>query len=203
MKTLFGRLFGKRSENVAQPRRRTKARPSIEGLEDRLVMTNYWLGNYTPPGWSYTAGTQRVVYWAEEVGGSFTASNASAAWTQAMGLELHSHGTLSSTADVLDRTTSSHFLLVGWENTTTQVGGWIAARYNHSWQQLVVSGPWYNQTTSIVTHSSMDWMSNGNQGRTNVEGPFTMNYNTNGYTVGLYISPDSSGNMHGSFTTPH
>lgn len=149
-----------------------------------------------------------MVYWAQDVGGSFTASNAQAAWSQAMGFEATTHGTLSSTAEVPDRTayrpgTANHFLLMGWENLNTHTGGWIAARFNHTSSQLVRSGPWYKSTWNIVTHTTMDWMANGNPGRVNVEGPLTLNFTTNHYTVGLYISPDSRGHVNGSFTTPH
>jgi hypothetical protein len=35
----------------------------------------------------------------------------------------------------------------------------------------------------------------------NVEGPLTLTYTTNGYHVGLYVSPDSSGNIHANFNT--
>jgi hypothetical protein len=67
---------------------------------------------------------------------------------------------------------------------------------------LVKGGSYLFSTWHTVTHSTMDWMANGNSGRTNIDGPLTLNFTTYHYAVGLYISPDSSGNMHGSFTTP-
>jgi hypothetical protein len=202
MMARFGWLLGKGLDKSSAPRKRPKVRLGMERLEDRAVPSNYWLGHYTSPGGYYGAGTQRVTFFAEQVDGNLTASNATAAWSTAMGLSLGSHGTLSTNAEVLDRTTSQHFMLIGWENLNTHMGGWLAAKYDFNYSTLVTSGPWWNRTTTVVTHSTMDWMSNGGQGRKNVEGPFTMNYTTNGYHLGLYVSPDSSGNIHASFNPP-
>ena len=202
MMARFGWLLGKGLEKSSAQRERPKLRPGMERLEDRAVPSNYWLGNYTAPGGYYRAGTQRVAFFAEEVGGAFTASNAKAAWSTAMTASLSSHGTLSTTADVLDRTTSQHFLLMGWENLSTHTEGWLAAKYDTVTSTLVTSGPWWNKTTTQVFHSTMDWMSNDGQGKTNVEGPLTLTYTTNGYHVGLYVSPDFNWNMHGAFNPP-
>jgi hypothetical protein len=206
MKARFSWLLGKGSNKPSAARKRTTVRPSVEGLEQREVLSSYWLGSYTAPGGYYPAGLQHVSFFVLEVHGSFTQSNASSAWSAAMNASRGHHGTLVNNADVLDRTVKSgsdpHFELVGYENTDTGRGGWLAARYDTTWGQLVTSGPWWNRTTTVVYHSTMDWMSNGGQHQENVEGPFTMNYTANGYHVGLYMSPDSSGNMHAAFNPP-
>lgn len=206
MKTLLSRLFGTGSDKASHVRsKRRQVRPTVEGMEERLAMSGTgatFVGKYVY-GQSYRAGTQQVAFFAKEVKANFTAGNAKAAWLQVTGIELHGPLTLSSTAGVLIPTYSKQFLLLGWENLNTHVGGWIATRYNHSWTDVVQSGPWYYPTYTDVTHSSMDWISNSSTGQTNIEGPFTLNYKTNGYTVGLYISPNPSGSMYGTFRTPH
>jgi hypothetical protein len=195
-------------------RRRRSWRPNLEQVEGRQLLAvtpGQWLGSYTPPGYSYPAGSQHVVFWAESVTGSFNASTATGAWSQAMGAELTTHtSTLSRPSAVPPmKTDSFHFLLMGWENIDTKIGGWLAARYNHTTSQLVTSGPWWNKHTNTVTHVYMDWMSIGNPGQTNVEGPLTKNFITNHYTIGLYVSPSStgyfnnSGYVNGSFVTPY
>ena len=200
---LMNWLSGKNSKR-ATPRTRASVRPTLESLEERATPTAVtWLGNYTAPGGYWAAGTQKVSFFIGEVQGSFTYANAQQAWSQGMAIVANSRQTLSTNAEVLDRTTSQHFLLIGWENLTTHVGGWLAAKYDTSYSQLVTSGPWWNQHTSTVWHSTMDWMSNDGQSQHNVEGPLTLNYTTNGYHLGLYVSPDSSGNIHSSFNPPY
>jgi hypothetical protein len=204
MLSVLKKWFGGRNSTRSTPRSRPSFRPTVETLEERAVPTAfYWLGNYTPAGYAYRAGTQRVSFFAEEVQGSFTYANAQSAWSSAMTLSRTSHGTLSSNAAVSDRTTSQHFLLIGWENLNTHVGGWMAAKYDYSYPQLVTSGPWWNQHTDTVWHYTMDWMSNDGQGRRNTEGWFTMNYKTNGYHIGLSVAPMSNGDIKAYFTSPY
>jgi hypothetical protein len=202
--TRFGWLLGKGLDKSSAPRKRPKVWLGMERLEDRAVPSTFtYLGNYTAPGY-YGAGTQRVSYFAEEVQGSFTAANAQQAWSQGASFMASHVETLKTNAnEVLDRTTSQHFMLIGWENLNTHTGGWLAAKYDGSYPQLVKTGGFFNPGTATVWHSTMDWMSNGGQGQHNVEGPFTMNYTTNGYHVGLYVSPDSNGNIHANFIAPH
>jgi hypothetical protein len=185
-------------------------------MEERLAMTGIgatFVGNYVY-GQSYRAGTQQVVFFAEQVKADFTAGNAKAAWLQVTGIELHGPLTLSNTAGVHVATsglnTANAFLLLGWENLNTHQGGWLAARFNHAWTDDVQSGPWWWPTHTLVNHSSMDWISNSSTGQTNIEGPLTLNYNTNGYNVGLYAAPEpGSGTyevvngMYGTFRPPH
>ncbi len=200
LKTYFGGKNSPRSSRSSRP----SFRPSLETLEERAVPTAfYWLGNYTAPGYSWQAGSQRVTFFAEEVQGSFTWANAQQAWSNGAALSLNSHGTLASTAEVADRTTSQHFLLIGWENLNTHTGGWVAAKYDTTWGQLVTTGPWWDEQTTTVWHSTMDWMSNDGQGQQNVQGWLTMNYTTNGYHVGLSLAPNSNGDLDAYFTPPN
>jgi hypothetical protein len=188
------------------PRKRASARPRLESLEVRDVPSSFTFlpvnTGYTSPGHFYRAGTQEVVFFAEEVQGSLTSANAQSAWSQGANIVTKSVQTLVKGNDILDRTTSQHFMLIGWDNINTHSGGWLAAKYDGNFYTLATGGPWYNQYTYTVTHSTMDWMSNDGQGRHNVEGPLTLTYTTNGYHVGLYVSPDSSGNIHANFNTP-
>jgi len=195
--------FGAKRSESSRPGRRVAARPAVESLERREVQSGFaWLGNYTAPGGYYGAGLQKVSFFAEEVQGSFTSANAQQAWSAGLSQSLHNHGTLKTNADVLDRTTTQHFELVGWVNLQTGYGGWLAAKYDVTYSDLVTTGPWWNHSTSIVQHSTMDWMANGGLGQKNVEGPQNINYTTNGYHLSLYVSPDFSGNIHASFTAP-
>lgn len=202
LRFLMNWLSGKNFK-PAMTKSRPLVRPTIEPLEERAVPTAVnWLGNYTAPGGYWKAGTQKVSFFIGEVQGSFNYANANNAWSQGMNIAAKFGETLSTNAEVLDRTTSQHFLLIGWENLNTHVGGWMAAKYDISYGQLSETGPWWNERTTTVWHSTMDWMSNDGQGQHNVEGPFTMNYTTNGYHLGLYVSPDSSGNIHAAFNPP-
>ncbi len=204
MLSLLKRWCGGRHTPRPIPRNRPSSRPALEALEERAVPAAFsWLGNYSPLGYAYTAGTQRVSFFALEVQGSYNYANAQSAWSQAMSRELTSHGPLSSNASVSDRTTSQHFLLIGWENLSTHVGGWLAAKYDGSYGQLVTSGPWWNRHTDIQMHYTMDWMSNDGQHGSKAEGWFTMNFTTNGYHLGLSVTPMSTGDIDASFTAPH
>ena len=193
-----------RGQNPKQsaPGTRATFRPSLEALEERAVPTT-WLGNYTASGMFYPAGNQRVDFFVAEVQGSFTYANAEQAWQTGAHIADNYVQTLKTNGTVADHTSSQHFLLIGWENVDTHMGGWLAARNDGNYAQIDKSGPWWNPTYSTSYHASMDWMSNDGQSGHVLTGWFTMNYKTNNSDLSLTVGANPNGDIDATFTPPH
>jgi hypothetical protein len=124
---------------------RPRFQPRVEALDGRCLpapLSFRFLGDMTPGSWS--AGTERVYFFAVEFRGTLTRSNARQAWLQGLRSAEKHDLALQTTDPVPDRTTSSRHFLIGWDKLDEHRGGWIAADYAGKFDQIVNTGGFFN-----------------------------------------------------------
>jgi hypothetical protein len=183
-------------------------RPTVECLESRQLLsgaTYLRLGNYDPPGYSFSAGEDRIEFFAVRFFGSLSHANATAAWRWGYEQGMSSWGTLDHPENVSLRTTGKSHpqLLIGWYDEDTQDGGWLAGHTAGSYGELVTVGPWWNQSTEIQWHNHLSYLSNWQaQAQYQDDGWVTYTWTTDsGYRVSLQMANDGANAVAG-FSSP-
>jgi hypothetical protein len=178
-------------------------RPTLESLESREVPA--YLVGYNTPG-MYHIGSEQVAIFATEFRGPLTTTNAGNAFWAAERVAVNNNICLDPGAVVVRHDTHANnwHLVIGWYNLNEHVGGWIAGNYSTTYNTLTTSGPWYNQYTSIQTHTTMDWLRNDGWHGYNQEGWESGSWTTdhNNYRITLSMVPNTSGNVEAHFSGP-
>jgi hypothetical protein len=215
------------SRRTARPTR-PSFRPALESLEGRLVPSTLTtitkpalqpvqqpavtrVGDYSQGSWG--AGSQHVRYFEVDFQGSFTYANAQQAYKYATtytgaagsgfvlaGWDLNTN---AQTYNKASYSSSPHHMLIGWFNADTHQGGWMAADFVKTTSELVNVGPWYHRPTETVTHNYMNWMVNGSATVHFTEGWQGVDYETNGFRLGLHLAPTQNHQITAYFDAPY